>query len=319
MFSDQGKRGMKIIAATRTYNDQYFIETFVRHYLSLGVDEILVFDSASQDNTVKIVREIGRKYPQVELSISSPDLRHTSDTKEAESCNFVLQSAIQRTMALSQPVWWIFPDIDEFLENPPSGLHSFFSGFTENIIRGVFLEWYLDPSKAIKSVSSKEMLRLALKGRLKGKQLLAMEDPFYKDCILKLDPQVISSPDQIKTTLGNHRLVINGKVTTGKSSSWALFHHLRGVPFIESQRRIRTRIGLFQAGHDEKYDAQLYLHFQKLQNQLRDYQNYYSKLLSDSDLRKQAEECRNFDSEESKFDRFIEEIYLAREEAYIGN
>jgi glycosyltransferase involved in cell wall biosynthesis len=308
---------MKIIVATRTYNEQYFIETFIQHYLGIGVDEILFFDSASQDESLKIINSIHKKNNKVSLAISTEELRHTSDSKEAESCNYVLQYAIKKTLTLNEPIWWIFPDIDEFFQKPQGGLRKFLSSNISPIMRGVFLEWYLSPSQAIKDISSRKMLKQALRGRLKGKHLLAMEDPFYKDCLIRLDPQLITSSNCIKFTLGNHRLLINNEIFIGKSFPWALFHHLRGVPFAEYQRRIRERINLLQARHDEHYDAHCYHRFEKLQKQLRDYECYHASLQTISDINIQIEIARNFDPMQSQFNMFFKNLYLARETAHI--
>ena len=52
---------MKFKIATRIFNEEHFIEAFLRYYLNLGANEICIFDGESTDNSLKIINRMQNK------------------------------------------------------------------------------------------------------------------------------------------------------------------------------------------------------------------------------------------------------------------
>ena len=63
---------MRLKIAARIFNDEYFIEDFLKYYLNLGVDEIHIFDGKSTDNTIKIINCFKEINKSVKRKIKKP-------------------------------------------------------------------------------------------------------------------------------------------------------------------------------------------------------------------------------------------------------
>ena len=296
---------MVIKIATKVFNEEQFIDTFIQYYLNLGISEIHFFDSGSTDQTVPLIKQWCHKNSNIKLIISSPKLRHTSYSIETAVCNQVLQHTIQNTKESNQECWWLFPDIDEFLNPPREGLDNFLSNRPNDFVRCIFFEWYRSPEQANTSISIKQMLDYARQGKLKGRLLNIFGDPFYKDFVIHFTPENIQNYLSLRTIAGNHRYILNDEVIIPANEPFLTFDHLRGLSLEHIEERVKKGIQLLKEQHQKRYDAWTYVHFSGIKEDLHDYIKFYNKLLTHSELEAKKHEIASYDNSTSIYNTII--------------
>lgn len=297
---------MYIKIATKTFNEEMFVDTFIQYYLNLGIDEIHFFDSGSTDQTVAIINHWSQKNPNIKLIVSDPDLRHTSYSIETAVCNKVLQHAIQNTKDCNHECWWLFPDVDEFLRLSQQELSDLLHNCPNTFIRCVFFEWYLSPAQSKTGLPIPQMLAEARQGKLKGKLLHVLEDPFYKDFVIHFTPETIPDYFSLRTIAGNHRYLLNDEVIIPANVPFLTFDHLRGLSLEHIQKRVAKGMQLLEAQHQKRHDDWTFQHFSDVKEQLDDYLNFYNNiLLSYPELETKKLEITNFDNSTSIYNIIV--------------
>jgi hypothetical protein len=297
---------MKINIVTRVLNEIYFLDTFIRYYLDLGVDEIHFFDSKSTDKTPETIKNWHKKHPGVQLIRSSRKLLHTGYSKETEICNRVLQHTMKDYKKRKEETWWIFADIDEFLRPPAGGLRDFLQTTPGNIIRCVFLEWYLPMEIAEARISAGETLDYIYEGKARGRLLDLWGDPFYKDFVLRLSPRTIKDFSRFRTIAGNHRYLFNGETVVPPNTPFLTFDHLRGVSIDITFSRIDQWLHLQEVTRQKMNDNMTYEHFQEKKKEIVDYENFYRTTLKPKEeVEALLEDVGSYDNSKSLYNKMI--------------
>ena len=90
---------MRLKIATRIYNEEYFIEAFLRYYIALGANEICIFDGDSTDNSLKIIEQMQNQShffkSNINIVCSDKKYRHNGYLQQTQFCNFILRYAIE--------------------------------------------------------------------------------------------------------------------------------------------------------------------------------------------------------------------------------
>ncbi len=294
---------MKVKIGTRVLDESYFIETFMEHYLDMGVDEIHVFDSGSQDGTVEVVRGYEARGEPVRLVSVGPDLRHISRAREALLCNHIIKYAVKDYERREEPCWWIFPDLDEFVRPPEPALCEFLETCDVEVLRGVLIDWYLPPSLAAEDLPSRQVLRLVQNGQLKGRVSDLWGDPFYKDYVVRLDERTMPRFRGLQTVSGFHRLVLDGEIFLPSNDCHIVVDHLRGIPRHKALQRIDSRLRAL----DGEWDDWSLEHFLLIRSQFEDYTGFLAKasLQSPEELESTLGSVSRYDNGQSFFNRVI--------------
>jgi glycosyltransferase involved in cell wall biosynthesis len=134
-------RDLRVIALLSTYNERRFVDSFVEHFKSHGVETYLI-DNRSTDETVEIAeRHVGKGLMGIE------------EQPEATGSHFVLERQLRRKEQLARELdadWFIHVDADE-LRLPPSGRGRLADALAEVDREGYnavnFLEFAFIPSR----------------------------------------------------------------------------------------------------------------------------------------------------------------------------
>lgn len=306
---------MKVNIATKVFNEEWYLDFFIRYYLDLGIDEIHFFDSASHDRTLEIIHEWSKKEQSVKLIITDEELRLSNDRMEILVCNQVLQHAKNRVQQTQEDMWWIFADIDEFLRPPEEGVKAFFKNMSHSVVRSVFFEWYLPPEMYEAGTSVKKILQMARKGELKGRLLDVLGDPFYKDFVFFFTPDNINGwYSTLRTILGNHRYFVNEELLIPPNEPFLIFDHVRGTSKAITMRRIDLNLKLQQEDQIQKrQDHSTALHFRQIKDELIDYETFYKNLHSFQELEAKKRQIPAYDSNTSDFNKIAYYYILTQE------
>ncbi len=297
---------MKINIVTKVLNEMYFLDTFIRYYLDLGVDEIHFFDSQSTDKTVETIKAWHKKNPAVQLIRSSKKLLHTSYSKETGVCNLVFRHTITHYRKKKEETWWIFADIDEFLRPPAGGLRDFLQTTPYNMIRCVFLEWYLPMEIAEERISARQTLEKINEGKARGRLINLWGDPFYKDFVLRLSPQTIGEFSQFRTIAGNHRYLLNGETVIPQNIPFLIVDHLRGVFIDVTYSRIDQGLLLLEETQRKMTDNMTYEHFREKKKEILDYENFYrTALKTKEEVEALLQDVGSYDNIKSLYNKMI--------------
>ncbi len=294
---------MKLKLATRVLNEEYFINTFLEYYLSLGVDEIHIFDCSSYDNTLNIIKAWQSKHKDIILALSDKRFRHTSYIDASNFCNYILEYAINNQIQSDEDSWWIFPDIDEFIRSPnDKNLKKFLKECHNDLIRTVFIDWQLPPNLINQNLELNDILRNVRLGSYKGYIQELYGDPFYKDFIINFTPHNIKTYEKLKTVAGFHRFILKNQIFL-PPNEFLIVDHLRTVPFHISKKRINKRLKLLQ----DEQDDWLLEHFLQLKKRFEDYESFYknSKLYAFEELEEILKKIQEYDNQESYFNNVI--------------
>jgi len=297
---------MKINIVTKVLNEMYFLDTFIRYYLDLGVDEIHFFDSQSTDKTLETIKNWHKKHPGVQLIRSSKKLLHTSYSKETEVCNLVLRHTMKDYKKRKEETWWIFADIDEFLRHPAGGLRDFLQTTPYDMIRCVFLEWYLPMEIAEERISARKTLDNIYEGKARGRLLDLWGDPFYKDFVLRLSPRTIKDFARFRTIAGNHRYLFNRETVVPRNTPFLIVDHLRGVFIDVTFSRIDQGLHLLEEAQRKLTDNMTYEHFREKKKEILDYENFYrTALKTKEEVEALLEDVGSYDNSKSLYNKMI--------------
>ncbi|MCU0285169.1 MAG: glycosyltransferase family 2 protein [Acidobacteria bacterium] len=299
---------MKINIVTKVLNEMYFLDTFIRYYLDLGVDEIHFFDSESTDKTIETIKNWHKKHKGIQLIKSSKKLLHTSYSKETEVCNLVLQHTINDYKKNKEETWWIFADIDEFLRPPAGGLRNFLQNIpaANNMIRCVFLEWYLPMEIAEQRISVRQVLEYIKEGKARGRLIDLWGDPFYKDYVLRFSPQTITNFAQFRTIAGNHRYLFKGETVVPQNSPFLIVDHLRGVFIDVTFSRINQGLLLLEEAQRKLSDNMTYEHFKEKKKEVVNYEEFYrTALKSKEEVELLPDDAGAYDNSKSLYNKMI--------------
>ena len=286
---------MKVKVATRSLNEAYFMAVFLGDYLSSGVDEVHVFDSGSKDGTLEIVEAWRDRTDSVELVLPPGELQHTGQDAEGRLCNYMLQYALRDYDQDLEESWWLFPDVDEFVRPPSSGLRPHLEASAADILRAVCIDWYLPPERAREDLPAEEVLRLARQGRLKGRFSDLWKDPFYKDCVLRVNAKTAPAFRHLETVSGFHRFILRGRLYLPSNENYVVVDHLRGIPLRRALDRLKFRLSRLK----EK-DDWAFVHFQLVLDQLRDYDRFFrTGLHSATELEGRVRLAQEYDNRNS--------------------
>lgn len=289
--------------ATRVLDEEYFLDAFLNHYVKHGADEIHIFDSGSSDGTLRTIQSWQSKTDSVKLIQLDDRFRHTSRSQQTFVCNHVLKRAIRDSSHCNEECWWIFPDVDEFLRSPCGNMKDFLRVCSNDVVRCVFIDWYLPPDLARGNLTAQETLSLMFSGKLRGRMLDLWRDPFYKDYVIRLTPQERQFLKEISTVSGFHRFVLKDRVLVPPNEPHLVVDHLRGVPLNVNLKRIKSRLFLLR----EQQDDWSLQHFTKLERQLKDYEMFWNGggLLMFAELERERRRVKNFDNRKSFFNNVI--------------
>ena len=297
---------MKIKIITRVLNEKYFLDTYIRYYLDMGVDEIHFFDSQSTDGTLESIKAWEKKDKRIQLIKSSKKFRHTSVSKQTEVCNMVLQQTVKDYKKEKEETWWMLLDIDEYVQPPQEGLRQFFEKADRNIIRCVFFEWYLPREVAEKNISAAEALEQIRAGNARGRLTDLWGDPFYKDYVLRLAPDTIKDVSRFRIISGNHRFLLDKETVVPDNTPFLVIDHLRGVAMSVNQNRINRGLLLMEEQQKKMQDNWTYEHFKKMKTEVSDYSELYQKVLkSKPELDAILETVPQYDNSQSKYNKII--------------
>ncbi|TFF90475.1 MAG: glycosyltransferase [Promethearchaeota archaeon] len=293
---------IKLKIGTRIFNEEYLIHDFINHYLKLGADEIHFYDSSSTDKTLEIIKEISRNNERIIIVESDSNLKHTSYYVQTQICNKILKHAISNCSEEKESVTWIFPDVDEFLKvDNEYDFKTLISTSSEDILRTIFLEWYLPPRLSKTMVNPEMMLDLIESQELKGRILDLWGDPFYKDYIIRLNQRNIKKFAKIQTVAGFHRFILNKRLLIPPNHNYIVVNHLRGVPFKIMKQRTEKNIKIL----DDK-DEWSYEHFSVIKNYLKNYASFYkNNLLTHKEIQKKLSLILPYDNDNSYFNNVI--------------
>ena len=298
---------MRFKIATRIFNEEYFIEAFLRYYLNLGADEICIFDGYSTDNSLKIIKQLQNQshYSKANIKIVCSDkkYRHKGYSQQTQFCNLILRYAIKDFLKTQEEVVWIFPDADELIRKPESGdILDYLSKSLSDIMRTVFVEWYSPPKLKKIKVEPIQILKNIKTGKLRGKIMELWGDPFHKDYIIRLNPQNIAHLKNIYTVSGFHRLILNEQILIPPNRDFLIVDHLSGVPINIFSQRVEKNLKLLKNNKDEWS----YHHFAQLKERLKDYDSFYYKSLKTSEeIEFQLKKINEFDNTKSYFNNII--------------
>ena len=298
---------MRLKIATRIFNEEYFIEAFLRYYLDLGADEICIFDGYSTDNSLEIIEQMQNQSQffksNIKIICSDKKCRHKGYLQQTKFCNLILRYAIKDFLKTQEEVIWIFPDIDEFIRKPESGdIIEYLNKSLSDIIRTVFIEWYF-PLKLKKiDVKPIQMLEDIKIGKLRGKIMDLWGDPYHKDYIIRLNCQNITNFKNIYTVSGFHRLILNEQILIPPNKEFLIVDHLRGAPINIFSQRVEKNLKLLKNTRDEWS----YQHFSQLKERINDYDNFYNKSLKTSEeIEFQLKKIKGFVNSKSYFNNVI--------------
>lgn len=298
---------MRFKIATRIFNEEYFIEAFLRYYLNLGANEICIFDGDSTDNSLKIIEQMQNQShffkSNINIVCSDKKYRHKGYLQQTQFCNLILRYAIKDFLKTQEEVIWIFPDVDEFIRKPESGdIIEYLSKSLSDIIRTVFIEWYFSPKLKEIDVKPIQILENIETGKLRGKIMELWGDPFHKDYIIRLNSQNIIDFKNLYTVSGFHRLILNEQILIPPNRDFLIVDHLRGVSINIFSQRVEKNLKLLKDNKDEWS----YHHFSQLKEHLNDYDNFYNKSLKTSEeIEFQLKKINEFDNTKSYFNNII--------------
>jgi len=281
---------MSIEMGTRIYNEEYYLDSFIKYNFGIGIDGIHFFDCGSTDASLKIIADWQKKDARVKLVVSNPALRFTTYSKDEELCNQVLEYAL------------------EFCRKENEGLPTFLEKHrVQRMIRCVFYDWFLPPDQTRENISADRMLEKAINKELKGRLLPLLNDPFYKDYVLYADKALYTADSEEKISLiyGNHRFIINNTLVIPPNTPILSVNHLRGVSCEVVKNRLGIRLELLQENYDKRNDALSYVHFKKIKQEIDDYDNLYTGLKDFDALIAEQDITNHFDNESSHFNRLI--------------
>ena len=298
---------MRFKIATRIFNEEHFIEAFLRYYLNLGANEICIFDGYSTDNSLKIIEQMQNQShffkSNIKIVCSDKKYRHIGYLQQTQFCNLILRYAIKDFLKTQEDVIWIFPDVDEFIRKPESGdIMEYLSKSLSDIIRTVFIEWYFPPKLKKIDIKPIKILENIKTGKLRGKIMELWGDPFHKDYIIRLNSQNIIDFKNLYTVSGFHRLILNEQILIPPNRDFLIVDHLRGVPINIFSQRVEKNLKLLK----NKRDEWSYHHFFQLKERLNDYDNFYNKSLKTSEeIEFQLKKINEFDNRKSYFNNVI--------------
>ena len=302
---------MKLKIATRTFNCEYFIECFLDFYIRIGVDEIFIFDSDSNDNTKELIIQHQKKNSNIHLIISSKDLRHTNEKAEQNSCNTLLKFALNDFLEEKKEVWWAFLDIDEFIQCPKNTkIRDWLQQRNRDTLRTVFINWYLPPELIKTQIKAIDMIQLAKNGDLKGRISDLWGDPFFKDNVIRLNNQNIKKYKKLKAVGGFHRWNLKNKLYLPSNKDFLVVYHLQGIPINIIQGKIRGNLKLLANVKDEW----IKVHFQKAKELFENYNTFFaqSELKTITELNEIMKNISNYNNDESYFNNVIMKEYFEK-------
>ncbi len=300
---------MLVKLATRKLNCEYFIGDFLDYYINAGVDEIFIFDSDSEDNTKEIVDNYQKNNENINLAMISTQLRHVSEEAERDSCNVLFKFALNDFSENNEETWWIFADIDEFIRSSSHlDFKSWLKQQTSDMIRSIFIDWYLNPKLIKTMLKPIEILQLALDNKIKGKISELWGDPFCKDNLIKLNFENFEKYQNLKAGGGFHRWILNNQLILPSNKEFLIVDHLQGVPIDIIQRKVNGNFDLLKNIKDEW----LKTHFQNVERIFDNYSTFYetSELKYKSELDRIIEEISNYNNDTSYFNNVIMKEYL---------
>ena len=298
---------MRFKIATRIFNEEYFIESFLRYYQNLGANEICIFDGESTDNSLKIIERMQKKFSKLKISIkivdSDRNYRHKGYLQQTQFCNLILRYAIEDFLKIQEDTAWFFPDVDEFIRTPKSGnILGFLSKNTSDIMRSVFIEWFYPPKMEKIDIKPVKILEDIKADKLRGNVMDLWGDPFQKDYVIKLNHLNITEFKNLYTTSGFHRLILNKQMLIPPNRDFLIVDHLHGVPFNIFSQRVEKNLELLK----NKKDEWSYNHFSHLMNLINDYENFYNNSLKISEeIELQLNKIHEFDNSKSYFNNVI--------------
>lgn len=298
---------MKLKIATRIFNEEFFIDDFLKFYLNGGVDEIHFFDGESTDKTINLIRNFKNKSKslnnKVILVCSNKKFRHRSYLKQTLFCNLMLHYAIRNFIKEKKEVIWIFPDVDEFIRIPEDrNIKEFLIQNLSDFYRTIFIEWYLSPKLINYEIKPLEFLMKINTDKTKGKIMDLWGDPYYKDYIIHLTSQNIKKLKALNTVSGFHRLIIDKQLVIPSNRNYLIIDHLRGIPIQIFNNRIEKCLNLLENNKDEWS----YQHFSQIKRIFENYEAFYSKdLNSYVNINTELEKIEQFDNNKSYFNNVI--------------
>ncbi len=300
---------MKLKIAARTFNCEYFIANFLEYYLNVDIDKIYIFDSDSDDKTKNIIKKYQNDNNNIHLVLSSKELRHFNEVKERRSCNLLFEFALNDFKEKNAETWWLFLDIDEFIQPPEHmGLKTWLEQRKADMIRTIFIDWYLPPELANTPVKAREMIQLAKDGKIKGKIAELWGDPFFKDNIIRFNDRTIEKYKKLKAGGGFHRWNLKNQLYLPPNKEFLVTNHLQGIPKKIMQKKLEGNLKLLVNTSDEW----LKVHFQKVKGIFDNYDTFYDTavLKTIMELNEIIKTISNYKNEDSYFNNVIMKEYL---------
>jgi glycosyltransferase involved in cell wall biosynthesis len=269
-------------------NGRSYIESFIDHYLSLGVKHIVFLDNGSDDGTVAVARHHER------VTVIHSKLPY----KKYEGA--MIQYLISR---FGVNRWCLYVDIDELFDYPYSdvvGLSSFLRYLNEKSYTAVVTQ-VLDmfPNRALSSRAGqrdeplKELYRFYDLSNIKKKNYNSKGNVVANNDIKKFTDGIRSTLFDVPFALTNHRLIFfDGEVKSGASG--------RGLHRIENARLADISCVLYhyklvdgfrewaaQVVREKRYNRAL---------TLRHYNKYHEVLERNPDIRIRRDTARELGS-----------------------
>ncbi|MET0313599.1 MAG: FkbM family methyltransferase [Hansschlegelia sp.] len=122
----------KICVVAIAKNEERFLEEWISHYLSLGVDAIHIYDNESDDKTAEMIKAIGERFPVFYKYWENP----VSQSPQITAYNDFLQNSS------SEYKWVGYFDLDEFLviKTGQKSIHDVLNGLPDDV-SAVAVNW----------------------------------------------------------------------------------------------------------------------------------------------------------------------------------
>lgn len=265
---------MKVKIAAKLHNDEYFVDTFIRYYFELGIDEIVFFDNGSTDRSMAII-ENHNFVNDITCVDDYFNLKIENYYSEYVFTKGIYNYTLGDFKKSNRDTVWMYLDIDEYaLMNHRSQLIEKFRNCVEtNILGSIFINWYTHPSLRNSNIRFDNILNEAINGKLRGYLLKLYDNVVYKHNIIRFTKDSISELNNFNLLPGYHRVLHNQKIVTAKKNDYLLMYHIKGIPERYSTPRLINRFK--DLSNSDPHDFTLQ-HFKYEKVILDDYEYYYN-------------------------------------------